>query len=548
MERKQLKFAVRGAANPAILSLPGGMVVGSVEDDLVEVFCIPLAHRKGGILLAIPHSIISDEVLQAGNSAESNDDLVGPSKMMSSKLEVQEADGSINYLEDICGFLVIDFTNEVLNHMQPYDPVFEDYQHVIPFFETIPNAFPSMAGIGDKIREWTAEAEAPRAVFYSAREEPEGGGKAATAAKKAAARRVTNVSLMEEVEGLKAQLALLKAQAAPAPLAGPAIPAEEALGGARVIAPKLPGLSQGLLGNPTGVAKVAALLGPPPKTRAPIPGKPMVESMQEDEPQFGAAVDQQFAGQSADQILLALAQQSSAITSLVAHLAGGADPMSDLSASSSSQAAGSTRGVQRRDRMMQELAAGKSNFFLQVQQQLCRKLNPASPAPSTEEELSACDASVLLYLERFGGYQRSKELGLVMWLLGHIADAFARGDPRLAREHTALALCAVEQAALDKGDWSLGFMLGLTSEPPVQMFQDRLQNVAAYGRSFGPLTPSGWAATSLAFLKEMEVLQSRKSEVRKPKADPPVKDPDADSPSPKRRPRYPKKPKPDGDA
>lgn len=485
-------------------------------------------------------------MLQAGNSAESNDDLVGPSKVMSSKLEVQVADGSINYLEDICGFLVVDFTNEVLNHMQPYDPVFEDYQHVIPFFETIPNAFPSMAGIGDKIREWTAEAEAPRAVFYSAREEPEGGGKAATAAKKAAARRVTNVTLMEEVEGLKAQLALLKAQAAPAPLAGSAIPAEEALGGARVIAPKLPGLSRPF-GKSYWSGKGGRPVGSAAQTRAPIPGKPNVEAMQEDEPQFGAVVDPQFAGQGADQILLALAQQSSAITSLVAHLAGGADPMSDLSASSSSQAAGSTRGVQRRDRMMQELAAGKSNFFLQVQQQLCRKLNPASPAPSTEEELSACDASVLLYLERFGGYQQSKELGLVMWLLGHIADAFARGDPRLAREHTALALCAVEQAALDKGDWSLGFMLGLTSEPPVQMFQNRLQNVAAYGRSFGPLTPSGWAATSLAFLKEMEVLQSRKAEVRKPKADPPVKDPDADSPSPKRRLRYPKKPKPDGD-
>lgn len=122
MERKQLKFAVRGVSNPAILSLPGGMVVGSVEDDLVEVFCIPLAHRKGGILLAIPHSIIRDEVLQAGNSAESNDDLVGPSKMMSSKLEVQEADGSINYLEDICGFLVVDFTMRSLTTCSPMIP------------------------------------------------------------------------------------------------------------------------------------------------------------------------------------------------------------------------------------------------------------------------------------------------------------------------------------------------------------------------------------------------------------------------------------------
>ena len=404
-----------------------------------------------------------------------------------------------------------------------------------------------MAGIADKVREWTAETEAPRAVFYSAREEQDVGGKAAPAARRPPAKRVTNSSLLEEVENLKAQLAMLKSAQEPPVGKTSAIPAEEALGGARVVAPKMPGLSQGLLGGHLPASKAAALVGPPPKTRAPVPGRQeTAEQMTEDEPRLGA--DQVFGGQGADQILLALAQQSSAITSLVAHLAGGADPMSDLSASSSGQFGGGTRGVQRRDRMIQELAAGKSSFFMQVQQQLHRKLSPSSPAPSTEEELYASDASVLTYLERFGGYQKSKELGYVMWLLGHITDAFARGDVHLAREHTALALCAVEQAALDRGEWSLGFLLGLTADPPVQMFQDRLQSVTAYGRSFGPLTPSGWAATSLAFLKEMEVLQSRKTEVRKVKPDVPVKDPEADSPSPKRRPRYPKKPKAEADA
>lgn len=39
MERKQLKFAVRGASNPAILSLPGGMVVGS--------FVYPIGAQEG---------------------------------------------------------------------------------------------------------------------------------------------------------------------------------------------------------------------------------------------------------------------------------------------------------------------------------------------------------------------------------------------------------------------------------------------------------------------------------------------------------------------
>ena len=112
--------------------------------------------------------------------------------------------------------------------------------------------------------------------------------------------------------------------------------------------------------------------------------------MAEDEPVLGA--DQVFAGQGADQILMALAQQSSAITSLVAHLAGGGDAMSDLSASGSSHLGGGTRGVQRRDRMMQDLAANKSNFFMAVQQQLHRKLNPSCPAPSTEEELHVSDA------------------------------------------------------------------------------------------------------------------------------------------------------------
>ena len=523
-----------------ILGLPGEAIVGGEEDDVVEVYCIPIAHRKDGLLLAIPHSIIREEVLQIGNSAVAGNALIGPNKVMSSKLEIEEIDGAMTQLEDICGFLVADFTTEVLAHMHAYDPVFEDYSHVLPFFESVPNAFPSMAGIGEKVREWTAEVDAPRAVFYSAREEPE--GKAAGGAKRAAPKRVTNVSLMEEVENLKMQIAMMKSTQDAKAAGSPATPAVAALGEARVVAPKMPGLSAGLLGASPGLGKAMSLIGPPPKTRAPIPGADAGEvTMVEDEPRNLA--EPVLGGQSSDQILLALAQQSSAITSLVAHLASGADPMSDLSASGSSQMSAGTRGVQRRDKMMQELASGKSNYFMQMQQQLHRKLSPSSPAPSTEEELLASDASILTYLERFGGYQRNKELGYVMWLLGHISDAFANGNYHLAREHTALALCAVEQAALDRGEWSLGFLLGMTADPPVQMFQDRLQNVTAFGRSFGPLTPSGWAATSLAFLKEMEVLQTRKTEIRKGKPEPAEKTQDAESPSPRRRPRYPKKPK-----
>ena len=149
-----------------------------------------VAHRKGGMLLAIPHSLIRDEVLTAGNGVESNDNLIGPSKVMSSKLEILEPDGNTVFLEDK---YVVFWWRTSRMRSQPYDPLFEEYQHVVPFFESLPSAFPSMAGIADKVREWTSEIEASRAVFYSAREEPDGGGKAAQGAKKAPMKRVTNV-------------------------------------------------------------------------------------------------------------------------------------------------------------------------------------------------------------------------------------------------------------------------------------------------------------------------------------------------------------------
>lgn len=73
----------------------------------------------------------------------------------------------------------------------------------------------------------------------------------------------------------------------------------------------------------------------------------------------------------------ALMEQSSAITSLVAHLASG-DAIREL-ASSSSTVGGhglNMRGVSRRERMQRELAEGSSSYFLQFHQQLYRKMFP----------------------------------------------------------------------------------------------------------------------------------------------------------------------------
>ena len=101
----------------------------------------------------------------------------------------------------------------------------------------------------------------------------------------------------------------------------------------------------------------------------------------------------------------------------------------------------------------------------------------------------------------------------------------------------------MEQSALDQGDWTLAFLLSLSEEPPVQLYQDRMVSMHGQGRPFSPLVPSSWSAVCLAYLKEMEVLNSKKAETvprAKSAPSPAAVDPAA---SPKRRVRYPKKPK-----
>ena len=182
--------------------------------------------------------------------------------------------------------------------------------------------------------------------------------------------------------------------------------------------------------------------------------------------------------------------------------------------------ASGTKGVQRRDRMMSDLALERSQYFLQFQQQLHRRMQPTKPVPTTLEECAASDVSLLTYLERYGGYKQQRQLGYVMWLLGHICDAANQGNLHQIREHVALAICAVEQAAKDSGDWNLAFMLALTSDPPAAMFQERMTSMTTSGRAFGPLTPAPWAATALSYMKEMEILTTRKTEVKKQKEEP----------------------------
>ena len=56
----------------------------------------------------------------------------------------------------------------------------------------------------------------------------------------------------------------------------------------------------------------------------------------------------------------------------------------------------------------------------------------------------------------------------------------------------------------------MGFTLSLFAEPPHQIFTNRGSPHNPRLRAFAPLCPAAWATTALAFLKETDVILSRR--------------------------------------
>ena len=515
--------------------VPGDFTIVGSE---MQAFVLPLMSRNGGMLLAVPLQVLSDNSLldAAMNEEES---FLGPSRDFTAELIAENDEGAEVPVGERQDFLVVDVTDQVLGMIREYDPVTET---IVPFSNDRPDSLVAVGDVMPDVANWLENISGEgRLNFYSAREEQEL-VPAAPKAKKAAAKKITTAFLAEQMSSMMAQIQLLssqqellaKAQDADGSGATPA--AEHPLGA--TTAPKLPSLSAGL-GKPpdSAVKKALSLLGPPPKVK--------MSAVQGDA--GGVVVGDNLAiasgVQDSDQasMVAAISQQSAALTSLVAHLASG-DMLSDLPGSSSTSSV-STKGVMKREKMQQDLANRSSQFFLAVQQQIFKKMYPARICPKTEEDLLKSQVSMTSYLEKYSGFRGQGEMGLMFWMLAHAMDAASQGDFYATKEFLTLMAASMEQAVLD-GHWQIAYVVGLLEEPPAQLFTERLQSTTALGRPFAPLVPPSWAAVSLSYVKEIDLLTTRKGEVRS-KASP--KNEVEHPASPKRRPRFPKRPK-GGDA
>ena len=103
------------------------------------------------------------------------------------------------------------------------------------------------------------------------------------------------------------------------------------------------------------------------------------------------------------------------------------------------------------------------------------------------------------YLERFGGYGKQRDLGLIQYQLMTVFDFLMAENTGAAKDSLALLIVMVEQACLDHGRFDLGQVLTLQEDPPAGVFRSRHLSQVSRARSFAPLADQRWITVALAF-------------------------------------------------
>eukprot|EP00435_Cladocopium_sp_Y103_P055327 s564_g18.t1 len=203
----------------------------------------------------------------------------------------------------------------------------------------------------------------------------------------------------------------------------------------------------------------------------------------------------------------AVLEQSRALTSAAQIASQHGDPLTELAGPTTG-----TRGAAGRAKLQAELAMHRGSFFQAVLQQMSRRMTPTASAEATPATMLARGVSGLKYLERFGG-GRQRELGQLQFQVMTAFDYLLEDNVGAAKDTIALLAVTLEQACLDNGRLDLATLLCLQEDPPSAIFQNRILSATSRARSFAPLADQRWVTSALAFLKELEVISSKRVEL-----------------------------------
>ena len=489
---------------------------GDPQDGQAEAFAFVVMKRAGGLLAAVPMGFLADEVLSGTALAISG--LVGPATTVKVPGILLEEGPESRIGADI-EVLLVDLDASVASQFRVAEA---EEEVAMSFSQEDPFADPDTRLLISAAESWVSSTTGVGAAmeseaWYSAdqasvpdtprarRRKPTQPGGDTPLGSGPKARRPTTASLQASLDTVLATLPRLSETMKS--LADRQSSLETQLVATPAVSRSLAQpLSAQVATSQQSTPKVLQGLSPPPRvqTSAMTQGLTSVPSEL-----LELEADKQEKGQGA-QLAQAMLAQSAALTTLVAQLANASqDPLSDLQSSSST----GTRGSTGRARLQAELAQQRGLFFDAVMKSMSRRMAPTSVADRAPAELLANGISGTKYLERFGGYGRFKELGLIQYQLMTALDfAMAENWPAV-KDTLALLIVCVEQAVLDSGRFEVAQILTLQEDVPASVFTNRQLATTSRARSFAPLSDPRWITTAIAFLKELETISAKRTEL-----------------------------------
>ena len=429
-------------------------------------------------------------------------------------------DGVESHIGAETNVLLVDMSAGVVSHIRPAGEI-EDV--AVGFAEEDPFAFPEAATLQALALSWiqdnqdalsagwlTAEEtvangeETPKAKATPKRTRRTGPGKASPSGEGMSPKqkRPTTASLQASLDqvlgtlpGLSNQMqALMDRQTALESQMGKTSSTARVL--SQPLVPQVP--------PPSVVSKVAHLVPPPPKSYTQV-----ATASAQSKPAELIELEMEKESHQSD-LARAMMAQSTAVTALVAQLAGASqDPMSDLQLSSSS----GTKGAVGRAKLQSELAQHRGTFFDSMVRSMARRMSPTASADRPRLDLLAAGVSGTRYLERFGGYGKQKELGIIMRQIMTAVDFLMADNVPAAKDCIGLTAVMIEQACLGNGRFEFAQILTMQEDVPAAVFTNRQLALTSRARAFSPLADQKWVATSIAFLKELDTIWTKPSEL-----------------------------------
>ena len=505
----------------------------SATDGVAEALVLVVAKRQGGLMLAVPLDFIPAETLQRANEGHEAGP-IGASTVLCIPSVIVD-NGIRSRTGTMVSAVVVDVAEELISRIR----LAGGYEDIaLPFDLDSPFAYPDPALLLSRTMEWVRGSDQEMGLaFYSAEdleEEPPGAtspqllGNAKSKARQRRSaqdadtptgggggtrqKRVTTASLaasmnqlLEMVPNLSSQIQTIAQR-------------QEMLENRVVVAPSRAGalglsqpLSSALASRPTAPGTVAqAISTPPPRTTQRSPVVPGLDFQPRELLDLEEEKVNQEPGPPGD-LAQAMMAQSKALTALVGQIAmTHQDPLMDLGASSSSA---STRGFMGRAKLQAELASHSGSFYMSVLRAMSRRMQPTATTVGTPAELLRRGVCGTLYMERFGGFGRHRDLGLILYQVMTVMDFMQAENMGAAQDALALLAVCLDQAVLDNGKFDLAALLTLQEDPPSTIFVNRQQSTLSRTRAFSPLADQRWVTVALAFIKELDVITTKRQEI-----------------------------------